>query len=310
MPVPLSSWSTLHMSKTPRQPLPKAKPPPMMTPPSTPVTAMDLFLASSRTTSLVGKKRPRESDESAKARLARRTKSTSDAREGRSAKEREAFQRGLIAVFLPNALRESARGNTVHYNELLAHFLPTPTVPILPLPPLLPLLRALTAHVSLLTPELHSPLVSAIIALPWATGDEKLVKTFVGWAGVLVSAHPVWAKEVVGTAVKGLTWRKPASSFRGIRLKAECDHRTYLLWPDILHHSPYPTGLLRSPPSPALTPTLPHPDSAQCPATPTYATFPQQAGSGSSSDDMGEKYMRAYRILSGAGTTGMERDHR
>lgn len=94
------------------------------------------------------------------------------------------------------------------YNDLLAHLLPTPTVPIPPLPPLLPLLRALTAHVSLLSPVLHSSLVSAIVALPWATGDEKFVKTFVGWAGVLVSAHPAWAKEIVGMAMKGLTWRE------------------------------------------------------------------------------------------------------
>lgn len=220
MPAALSSWSTLHTSKTPRHPSPRLKAPPVMTPTSSPVVANDPFSTfSSRTTSLAGKKRPRESDENAKSRLARRTKSTGDAREGRSAKEREAFKRGLIAVFVPNALRESVLGNMTHYNDLLAHFLPTPTVPVPPLPPLLPLLRALTAHVSLLSPEFHLPLVSAIIALPWATGDEKFFKTFVGWAGVLVSAHPGWTKEVVRMAVQGLTWRKPVHAspnrFRG-----------------------------------------------------------------------------------------------
>lgn len=111
-------------------------------------------------------------------------------------------------IFVPNALKESLQGNMTHYNDLLAHFLPTPTVPIPALPPLLPLLRALTAHVSLLSPEIHSALISAIVALPWATGDERFVKVFVGWAGVLVSAQPGWAKEVVGMAVKGLQWRE------------------------------------------------------------------------------------------------------
>ena len=111
-------------------------------------------------------------------------------------------------MFVPNALRESAQGNMMNFNDLLAHFLPTPMVPVPLLPPLLPLLRALTAHVSLLSPNIHSPLVLAIIALPWATGDDKFVKTFVGWAGVLVSAQPGWAKELVEMAVKGLTWRE------------------------------------------------------------------------------------------------------
>ena len=95
-----------------------------------------------------------------------------------------------------------------HYNELLAHFLPSPSVPVPPLPPLLHLIRTVTSHVSLLSPDIHSSLVSAIISLPWATGDEKFVKTFVGWAGVLVSAHPGWAKEVATMAVRGLTWRE------------------------------------------------------------------------------------------------------
>ncbi|WWD18609.1 hypothetical protein CI109_103062 [Kwoniella shandongensis] len=175
--------------------------------------------SSSRSSSLAGKKRPRESDGDAKSRAAaRRTKSTGDARDGSgrsqssSAKDREAFQRGLIAVFVPKALQESKQGNMTHYNDLLAHFLPTPTMPIPSLPPLLPLLRAISAHVSLLSPDIHSPLITAILNLHWATGDEKFVKTFVGWASVLVSAQPGWAKEVVAMAVKGLTWQPTFTS--------------------------------------------------------------------------------------------------
>ena len=217
MPGALSTWSTLHTSKTPRHPIPKPKPPYIMTT-SSPQSPFDpLHTSSSRTTSLAGKKRPRDSDEGGKGGLTRRTKSTSDAWEGRSVKEREAFQRGLIAVFVPNALRESVRGTMTHYDELLAHFLPNPTVPVPPLPPLLHLVRTLTSHVSMLSPEIHSTLVSAIINLPWATGDEKFVKTYVGWAGVLVSAHPGWAKELATMAIRGLTWRKLASILSQLR---------------------------------------------------------------------------------------------
>lgn len=168
-------------------------------------------LATSRTSSLAGRKRPRESDGGTEKIIPRRTKSvggpTSNTDGGRS-KDREAFQRGLIAVFVPKALGESARGVMGNYNDLLASFLPTPLVPVPVLEPLLPLIRSLTANVNLLSPGLHGRLVSAILALPWAAAEERFVKAYIGWAGVLISAHPDWTKEVVGMAVKGLTWRK------------------------------------------------------------------------------------------------------
>ncbi|OXC66743.1 hypothetical protein AYX13_04613 [Cryptococcus neoformans] len=174
------------------------------------VTSDPSVSGSSRASSMAGRKRPRESDGDGKIR-SRRTRSTGDAKDSRcsssSAKDREAFQRSLIAVFVPKALQESKEGNMTHYNDLLAHFLPTPTMPIVTLPPLLPLLRAVSAHVSLLSPDIHGSLVSAIISLPWATGDEKFVRAFIGWAAVLVTAQPGWMKEVIGMGVKGLTWQ-------------------------------------------------------------------------------------------------------
>ncbi|WVW84835.1 hypothetical protein I302_106870 [Kwoniella bestiolae CBS 10118] len=225
--MPLSSFSfssSLHMTKNHRQPPPSSSTstPPLkhrsinnnMAIPSNFMISNDPSNSAgpSRSSSLAGRKRPRESDGDAKNRTpSRRTKSTGDARSN-SSKDREAFQRGLISVFVPKALQESKQGNLAHYNDLLAHFLPSPTIPVPALPPLLPLLRAISAHVSLLSPDIHSPLVTAIINLPWATGDEKFVKTFVGWAAVLVSAQPGWAKEVVGMGVKGLTWQIPFTS--------------------------------------------------------------------------------------------------
>jgi hypothetical protein len=171
-------------------------------------------LLNSRSSSLAGRKRPRESDAAPSTpQSSRRTKSVGDTRprQGSSSskdRDREAFQRGLIAVFVPKALKDSARGEMGNYNDLLAHFLPTHTNPSPALSTLLPLLRAISAHVSLLRTEVHGALVSAIIGLPWAHGDERFVKTFVGWAGVLVSAHPGWTKEVIQMATKGLAWRK------------------------------------------------------------------------------------------------------
>ncbi|KAL1413177.1 DNA independent RNA polymerase I transcription factor [Vanrija albida] len=175
--------------------------------------ALSSGVAVPRASSLTGKKRPRDSTDSsdprtASLRASRRTKSVGEAGRGAAdAKDREAFQRQLIGVFVPRALKESADGNMANYNDLLAHFLPTALQTSVPLAPILPLLRALTAHVSLLSPEIHGALISAIVALPWAAGDDRFVKCYVGFAGVLVSAHPGWAKEVVGMAVRGLTWQ-------------------------------------------------------------------------------------------------------
>ncbi|WVO18137.1 hypothetical protein L204_105840 [Cryptococcus depauperatus] len=172
-------------------------------------------VATSRSSSLAGKKRPRELDADARNR-SRRTKSIGDAGENghsnsQSSKDREAFQRSLIAVFVPKALHESKAGNMEHYNDLLSHFLPTHNSVAPALSPLLPLLRAVSANISLLEPGIHAQLITAILGLPWATGDERFVKVFIGWAAVLVSAQPAWAKEVVGMAVKGLTWQTPSS---------------------------------------------------------------------------------------------------
>lgn len=214
MAISLSSWSPLSMSKartshnthSAKKTAHFAPQPP---PSSSSMSNDSLPLSASRAASLAGRKRPRESEgESSKIRLSRRTKSAGDAGGLRKPKDkdREAFQRGLIAVFVPNALRESLVGRMEHYNDLVAHF--SPSTSQMTLAPLLPLLRALTAHVSLLAPEVHSALVSAIISLPWAAGEEKFVRVFIGFCGVLVSAQPGWAKEVVNMAVRGLRWRK------------------------------------------------------------------------------------------------------
>ncbi|WVQ65632.1 uncharacterized protein L199_003810 [Kwoniella botswanensis] len=267
--MPLSSFSfssSLHMTKNHRQPpfTASSSTPPLKHRSSNNMAIPSNFMISndpsnsagpSRSSSLAGRKRPRESDGDGKNRTpSRRTKSTGDARSN-SSKDREAFQRGLISVFVPKALQESKQGNLAHYNDLLAHFLPSPTTPIPALPPLLPLLRAISAHVSLLSPEIHSPLVTAIINLPWATGDEKFVKTFVGWAAVLVSAQPGWAKEVVGMAVKGLTWQLPFTSSTSAPISRKLFHaRHHLLLSHLISLVPTLPNVLQ----PLLIRNFPH----------------------------------------------------
>ncbi|KLT44471.1 RNA polymerase I-specific transcription initiation factor RRN3 [Cutaneotrichosporon oleaginosum] len=169
-----------------------------------------------RASSMQGKRRRLEPDVPEKS---RRTRSVGgDSRDAlsssdrREAREREAFQRQLIGVFVPRALNESLEGNTHNYSDLLSHFLPLPGAAAPQLPPLLPLLRALTAHVSLLDSGVHHALVAAILDLPWATADDRFVKCYIGFCGVLVSAHPGWARDIVAMAIRGLTWQPPQPS--------------------------------------------------------------------------------------------------
>ena len=222
-------------------------------------------LLGSRSSSLSGRKRPRESDGSVSTpQASRRTKSVGDTRprQGSSSskdRDREAFQSGLIAVFVPKALKDSARGEMGNYNDLLAHFLPTPTNPSPALSTLLPLLRAISAHVSLLKSDVHGALVSAIIGLPWAHGDERFVKTFVGWAGVLVSAHPGWTKEVIQMATKGLAWRESPFPAYTPSHQQKLTRRTFNKdrYPNITKSLSRPTS------SPHFPPPIPHPHTTQ-----------------------------------------------
>ena len=68
--------------------------------------------SSSRTTSMAGKKRSRESDGDAKLSSFRRTKSVGDYSHSPRDKDRTGFQRSLIAAFVPAALKESMQGNS------------------------------------------------------------------------------------------------------------------------------------------------------------------------------------------------------
>lgn len=92
MPIPTSLLPPRMTTKHPSRPTPPAKPVP----------------SSSRSTSLAGHKRPRESDEGTARTAARRTKSTSDALAG-TRRDDEAYKRGMIRVFVASALTEVAK---------------------------------------------------------------------------------------------------------------------------------------------------------------------------------------------------------
>ena len=151
----------------------------------------------------------------------------------------------------------------------MSQFSPTPTTPIPDFQPLVALLRALASNVSHISLNLHRSLITAILGLPWAIGDDRFVKSYIGWTGVLVSAHPECAQEVLTKLIKGLTWRMLYSPMHCT------DCRT--LHPVTTAFAPSSPSRLCSPPPPAFSPLELDPHSAHHSATSSSQVLPSQA---------------------------------
>jgi RNA polymerase I-specific transcription initiation factor RRN3 len=54
----------------------------------------------------------------------------------------------------------------------------------------------------------HSPLVEAIVNMPWATMDHAFVKSYTVFIGMLLSARPEYLSLVLSRISKGFTYRQ------------------------------------------------------------------------------------------------------
>lgn len=113
-----------------------------------------------------------------------------------------------------------SQGDDAPYQELLSHFATSPSLPAPDFTALLPILQAITSSISLLSPLHHSALVRVILTVPWAiSADDRFVKAYTAWCGVLCSSRAEWVSEVVVMAVKGLRWRKSLLAIRRLALR-------------------------------------------------------------------------------------------
>jgi len=145
----------------------------------------------------------------------------------RNALEKATQVSGVGTVFILMSLtltlrRHAMKGEDAPYQELLAHFANTSrsAQTVQPdFPALLPILQAITSSISLLTPTYHSALVRTLLAIPWAISpDERFVRAYTAWCGVLCSSRAEWVSEVVVMGVKGLRWRELRATFASIFL--------------------------------------------------------------------------------------------
>jgi hypothetical protein len=138
------------------------------------------------------------------------------------------YKRTIMRQFVRNALEKVTQvsimgsfgnitltfpqGDDAPYQELLSHFATSPSLPAPDFTALLPILQAITSSISLLSPLHHSALVRSILTVPWAiSADDRFVKAYQAFCGVLCSSRAEWVSEVVVMAVKGLRWRKSSA---------------------------------------------------------------------------------------------------
>lgn len=114
--------------------------------------------------------------------------------------------------YVHNALVDKLRGKDATYQEMVTQFkLPTsrnttaamPSVGILQM-----LLTALSNEASRLDRRNHTPLVHAILTLPWATmGGDSFARTWTRFVCNLCSVRSEWTLEILSRAVRGLSYR-------------------------------------------------------------------------------------------------------
>ncbi|EJD48533.1 RNA polymerase I-specific transcription initiation factor RRN3 [Auricularia subglabra TFB-10046 SS5] len=115
--------------------------------------------------------------------------------------------KNLYLVFVNNALEQKARGNAEPYDELVGQFtMKSIEDGATTTHQLRQWLNALSHVVSQLGRS-HAALVDAVVALPWFTMDEGLVKTYKNFIGMLVSARPEYLRTVLSRTVQCLTYQ-------------------------------------------------------------------------------------------------------
>ncbi|KAJ9104466.1 hypothetical protein QFC21_001961 [Naganishia friedmannii] len=171
------------------------------------------------------------------------------------------YKRTIMRQFVRNALEKATQGEDAPYQELLAHFSTTSSRSIQAaqpdFPTLLPILQAITSSISLLTPTYHSALVRTLLAIPWAISpDERFVRAYTAWCGVLCSSRAEWVSEVVVMGVKGLRWqqRLPVSADTPTISRALYHIRHQLLFTHLLSLIPTLPTIL----APVLVKNFPH----------------------------------------------------
>ncbi|KAI0638420.1 RNA polymerase I-specific transcription initiation factor RRN3 [Trametes polyzona] len=154
-------------------------------------------------------------------------------------KQDEQYRKDMHLAFVNNALQQKSMGISDAFDELVDQFNPRKITPDAPSPaPQLRLWLLALSHVVSRLERVHSPLVEAIVNVPWTTMDTSFVRTYTNFIGMLVSARPEYLSLVLGKIAQGLTYQSglqaldagmPESSSRPLTRRIVYDRIHFLL---------------------------------------------------------------------------------
>ncbi|KAI6152485.1 RNA polymerase I-specific transcription initiation factor RRN3 [Pisolithus tinctorius] len=114
-------------------------------------------------------------------------------------KQDEQFKKDMYIAFINKALQGKLDGQSKDFDDLVDQFNPRKAR------------ESATSSSQLrlwiLALGRHSPLVEAIVNLPWTTMDATFVKTYTEFIGMLLSARPEYLSLMLGRLTQGLTYQ-------------------------------------------------------------------------------------------------------
>ncbi|KAI6146206.1 RNA polymerase I-specific transcription initiation factor RRN3 [Pisolithus tinctorius] len=122
-------------------------------------------------------------------------------------KQDEQFKKDMYIAFINKALQGKLDGQSKDFDDLVDQFNPRKARESATSSSQLRLWILALSHVLSRLERRHSPLVEAIVNLPWTTMDATFVKTYTEFIGMLLSARPEYLSLMLGRLTQGLTYQ-------------------------------------------------------------------------------------------------------
>ncbi|KAG9317852.1 RNA polymerase I-specific transcription initiation factor RRN3 [Chiua virens] len=148
----------------------------------------------------------------------------------------EQLKRDMFVAFISKALQEKLNGQSKDFDDLLDQFNPKKIGESATSSSQLRLWILALSHVLSRLEKRHTPLVEAIVNLPWTTMDNTFVKSYTIFIGMLLSARPEYLSLVLGKIAQGLTFQSGLQALNAGGPESSAAPLTRSVVYDRLHH--------------------------------------------------------------------------
>ncbi|KAF9232157.1 RNA polymerase I-specific transcription initiation factor RRN3-domain-containing protein [Melanogaster broomeanus] len=145
------------------------------------------------------------------------------------------FKKAMFIAFVNKALQEKLDGQSKDFDDLVDQFNPRKVGESATSSQLRLWILALS-HVLSRLERRHSPLVEAIVNLPWTTMDSAFVKSYTVFIGMLLSARPEYLSLVLSKIAQGLTYQSGLQALNAGGPESSATPLTRNVVYDRLHH--------------------------------------------------------------------------